>query len=94
MGIKIETYSLDGLKFETWEFIVIDYSIILQTYRLFTRPTKKHKSINTHTYDKTHKCNLPLSLVPLTDGIRKEALNLFVKSLKVQTWAEYEISRL
>ena len=85
----IEKISEDGLTVETWRFCVIDTRIILDDYRKVVRQSRRHKNGTvTGHYNRlsARESTLTETNVPWSDEIAKEALNLFVQTLRVGRW--------
>ncbi len=90
MRITIEK-EIDNLTKETFYFYQIDNNLYLDNYTLMKRETAKTKKYTTEKkYDRLNlrDSNMTESDVPLTFGIRVEALQKFTERVKVLLWSE------
>lgn len=84
---------IDALAKEQFTFWIHGSSIILDSYSLLWRENKtKRKYKNIKCYDRlyTRNSNIPLEQVPLTEEIKTEVLQEYIKTLKVMNWEEYK----
>ncbi len=82
------------LEYERWSFYFMDNKILLDTYCVFKKETKKHKSFKcVDFYNRLNErdSSIKESEVPFYDEIKKEALDLFVSKLSVRLWSERSI---
>lgn len=91
------TKQIDELTEEQFRFALFDspLSLILDSYALFTKETKRHKHKVVKRYGRLDRKDFTFnqieeSQVPLTEEIKKEALDKLIGSLKVQVWSEYK----
>jgi len=84
---------IDMLTKERFEFSVIDNVIIFNSYELFSRENKNKRSYNSiKHYNRFFRrdSNITLQEVPLTEELKTEVLQEYIKTLKVMTWEEYK----
>ena len=76
---------LDDFNRLTWGFIMIDKNIVVSTYSVWARQTKRHgwKIVNSYrSHDRRHS-SLQENDVPLPEDVKQEALDLYVSMLRV-----------
>ena len=81
----------DELTKETWDFTLIRETLFLNGYQLLKREnTRKRKYISVKKYDRLQKrnSNIEESQVPLTNEIKKEALERYFDTIDVRRWSE------
>jgi len=84
---------IDELTKEQFRFWVNGNIIILDYYNLFSLENKNKRKYNSiKCYDRlyTRNSNITLEQVPLTEEIKNEVLQEYIKTLKVMTWEEYK----
>jgi hypothetical protein len=84
---------IDELTKERFSFWVNGNILILDSYNLFLRENKTKRKYNSiKCYDRLYTRNSTITLeqVPLTEEIKNEALQEYIKTLKVMTWEEYK----
>lgn len=82
---------IDDLTREIYGFCIINNYIVLNTYTLQKKEsTKKRTYHNIKTYDRLLKrnSNMDESEVVLNDHIKEQALNSYIKNIKVIKWSE------
>jgi hypothetical protein len=65
-----------GLDAQEWTFTIIEEQVVLQTYRVLTRETKRHKERGRQYYNRLNERNSTMKQaeVPLPDDVAAEAL--------------------
>ena len=84
---------IDELTKEQFGFRIFDNVIVFDSYNLFLRENKtkrKYRSIKCYDRLHTRNSNITLEQVPLTEEIKTEVLQEYIKTLKVMTWEEYK----
>lgn len=81
----IEQESPDKLSSEIWEFIVIESKILLDSYFLYNKASKRHKPQRAGYYNRIRERDSTISkdVVPLPENIMIEALKEYVSKLTV-----------
>lgn len=82
----------DELTKEVFNFRFIESNIILETYTIWAKATKRssEKVVNFYNKANTRDSTILECNVPLTPEIREQAFQQFVSKVKVLTWAEYK----
>jgi len=81
----------DQLNRQVWRFVVIDNMIILDTYAVENRSTRRHKhQPKGATYSRLNTRDHKLSEedTPLPQHVRKEALTQYMSTLRVGFWKQ------
>lgn len=84
---------IDELTKEQFSFWVKDNIIILDSYFLLRRENTRKRTWNSlKKYERlsSRNSNITLQEVPLTEEIKTEVLQEYIKTLKVMTWEEYK----
>lgn len=84
---------IDELTKEQFGFWVNNNVIILDSYFLLRRENTRKRTWNSlKKYERlsSRNSNITLQEVPLTEEIRNEVLQEYIKTLKVMTWEEYK----
>lgn len=74
------------LAVEEWCFTLFDFELVLESYAVKTRETKKHKfrTISSFNRLRHRECTLKADEVPLADELKKEAIKTFSDKLSVR----------
>jgi len=90
---EIVWYGEDDLSQQIWEFIYADFAqvVLLESYRVETRKSKRHKWRVTHTYNRVNPPNydaftLTEEQVPWPLTVQEEALQKIVSQIKIARW--------
>lgn len=84
---------IDELTREEFDFYQTNNTLILDSYRYSTREnTRKRSYTSIKRYERlrNRNSNITLQEVPLTEEIKTEVLQEYIKTLKVMTWEEYK----
>lgn len=82
---------ISELEHVEWTFYFYNNVLWLDQYIVFSRETKRQKKYRMKTrYHRifSRDSNIFLELVPLTDEIKQEALDLFTSQITVQKWGK------
>ena len=95
MGNEIITLvdeSADKLRKVTWEFWLYRNHLVLNSYTVDERASRRHTYKFVDGYDRLRKDygHLKEAEVPLTDEIRERAIREFTAKLTVVRWSEVE----
>jgi len=76
---------IDDLNRLTWGFMMIDKNIVLSTYSVWNRETKRHgwKIVDAYSSHNRRGSSFQEIDVPLPEDVKEEALNLYVSMLRV-----------
>ena len=91
MNITISKKTTE-LKTELQTFWLRENTLVLDTYIISEKETKKHKFKIVKQYDRLNErsFNLKENEVPFTSEIKLEALTKLIDSLKIVTWSEFK----
>ena len=84
---------IDELTKEQFGFRIFDNVIVFDSYFLLRRENTKKRTWNSlKKYERlsSRNSNITLEQVPLTEEIKTEVLQEYIKTLKVITWEEYK----
>lgn len=84
---------IDELTKETFRFWIKDNLIILDSYALLHRETTRKRNYNfIKRYERLggRDSKTTLQEVPLTEELKAEALQEYIKTLRVIIWTEYK----
>jgi len=84
---------IDELTREEFDFYQTNNVLILDSYRYSTRENTKKRTYNPiKRYERlSHRnSNMTLQEVPFTEEVKRQALEEYIKTLKVMTWEEYK----
>ncbi len=95
MNITLVKSRPDGLYNQHFGFYLQANFLVLQSYYVEAKETKRHKFRIHSRYDRIshQKSELKEFEVPLTDTIRKEALAMLMSEIVVATTSEMELTR-
>lgn len=84
---------IDELNKEQFSFWVNGHILILDSYYFLSRENTRKRTwrqLKKYNRTMTRDNNITLQEVPLTEEIKTEALQEYIKTLKVMTWEEYK----
>jgi hypothetical protein len=92
--VRFSVESEDKLRKVTWTFWLCDRNLVVDSYIVEERPSRRHNFKITDCYARIKSSyedgNLKEHEVPLTDEIRERAIREFTSSLRVIRWSEME----
>jgi hypothetical protein len=84
---------ISPLKIQEWRFTLIDYKLVLDRYDVLQKESTRHKYFKSISkYDRLNRRNSGLNDwdVPLSEELKKEALENFVSRISVIKWSEFK----
>lgn len=83
--VDILKFSQDNLKVQKWTFILLDSKLVLDSYSLSKKASKRHSFKITLSYSRLRHRESSLSVeeVPFSDNIQQSALNELMKKITV-----------
>jgi hypothetical protein len=84
---------IDELNKEQFMFTVFNNVLVFESYFLLSRENTRKRNWNIlKRYERlsSRYTTIALEQVPLTEEIKNEVLQEYIKTLKVMTWAEYK----
>ena len=87
-NIKLEYFSESGLESVEYSFWFDDYTLWLESYIEYSRPTKRHSFKPTRSYyriDKRHT-NMTVEEVNLAEDVKQDAVKKVIEQLQVKLW--------
>jgi hypothetical protein len=87
------TKQIDELTKEEFSFWENGNILIFDSYHLFSRENTRKRTWNkVKVWERLsgRNTNMLFEYVPLTEEIRQEVLQEYIKTLKVMTWVEYK----
>lgn len=90
MTVTVTRESDDGLRKKTWTFWYYKHALVLDSFSLWERPSKRHKFNAVSYYMRLDERHSPTSRddVEIPDDVRDEAVRKFVNELRVMKWQE------
>lgn len=79
--------TLSGERWSFW-FDDRDASLVLDLYAKFTRPSARHKFVNSETWNRLSHRDTTITTPPLPDDVQQEAIDLFCATVVVKPLKE------